>query len=50
MKRGLTIFVNIAIIAFIIYFVFIYTSQKREESNNQELTVFQNTAETAVIS
>lgn len=47
MKRGLTIFVNIAIIAFIIYFVFIYTSQKREESNNQELTVFQNTAETA---
>lgn len=47
MKRGLTIIVNIAVIAFIIFFIGRYTSQKREESNNHELTVFQNTAETA---
>ena len=47
MKRGLTIVVNIAFIAFIIFFVAKYTSQKREESNNHELLLFQNTAETA---
>ena len=47
MKRGLTIIVNIAFIAFIIFFVAKYTSQKREESNNHELLLFQNTAETA---
>lgn len=47
MKRGFTIIVNIIIIAFIICFITEYTSQKREESNNHELVVFQNTAETA---
>ncbi len=47
MKRGLTIFVNIVIIACIIFFISVYTSQKRDESNHHELVVFQNTAETA---
>ncbi len=47
MKRGLTIFVNVAVIAFIIAFIVDYTSQKRTESNDFELTAFQNTAETA---
>ena len=47
MKRGLTIVVNIAVIAFIIFFIARYTSQKREESNDHELLLFQNTAETA---
>ena len=47
MKRGLTIVVNIAVIAFIIFFIARYTSQKREESNDHELLLFMNTAETA---
>ena len=47
MKRGLTIIVNIVVIAIIIIFVAMHTSQKREESNNHELTAFRNTAETA---
>jgi signal transduction histidine kinase/FixJ family two-component response regulator/HPt (histidine-containing phosphotransfer) domain-containing protein len=46
-KRGLTIIVNIVVIAFIIFFTAKYTSQKREESNDSELAVFKNTAETA---
>lgn len=42
-----TIIVNLIIIAFVICFVAEHTSKKREESNNHELVVFQNTAETA---
>ncbi len=47
MKRGFTIIVNVIIIAFIMWFIVEHTTQKREESNNHELQVFQNTAETA---
>ena len=42
-----TIIVNLIIIAVVICFVADHTSKKREESNNHELVVFQNTAETA---
>ena len=47
MKRGLIVIVNIAVIVFIIVFVAHYTSAKREQSNDHELTIFQKTAETA---
>ncbi|WP_051233619.1 response regulator [Butyrivibrio sp. NC3005] len=47
MKRGFTIIVNIIIITFIICFIVEHTSNKREDSNDHELQVFQNTAETA---
>ena len=47
MKRGLTLIINIAVIAFIIFFITMYTSQKREERNAGEIQVYQSTADTA---
>ena len=47
MKKGLTIIVNTAVIALIIFFVVNYTSRKRNETNDKELLAFRNTVETA---